>query len=361
MKILIVTPHLHFNGGVESVNRMLQSIFEEDGHQVDYLTAEQSPQQPFDTPMQLLRRVVGLPAVTGLRYRRLPASEYDLVIANGEFAWGVEHPNAVCLFHGSYLGFRDYLKPYLSLRQYLSLSWHARVQKEASQGKYVVAVSGFLEKILRRQGVDVSRVIDNCVDTEHFAPSTRRSRTQYLFVGTYHRYAKGFDVLEELAQRGLPIDCVTDTDPGRDLGYIGPVSRERMPQVYGRYRAVIFPSRFESAGLVPLEAMSCGTPIVMTNVGIGPALREKLPEFVVDVHAPDMATAITARLAAIEQRYDDYSRAARQYVLQRHSWARFREQWRDLARERGREKTREAAGDPAGERAVPPAKEPAPC
>ncbi|MBB6091255.1 glycosyltransferase involved in cell wall biosynthesis [Povalibacter uvarum] len=329
MNVLIVTPYASFNGGVESVNAMLRSVLEADGHNVSLLTADDE-----GGARSVVRRLVGLPAVTSARFRKLDPRDYDMVIANGEFAWGIDHPNVLCVFHGSYLGFRDHLRAHLSRRQYWSLSWHAFVQQRAAKGRKVVAVSGFLAEILKRQGIEVSRVIVNGIDTQQFRPVHDRARSRYLFVGSYHRYGKGFDILESLARRGLPIDCVTNADPGVDLGYLGVVDRERMPDVYRRYRLVIFPSRFESVGLVPLEAMSCGTPVVMSNVGVGPELRCHLPAFVFDQSGENVADDILRRIADIENDYDYYASAARRYVTENHSWERFSSQWRECVRER---------------------------
>ena len=333
MKVLIVTPYRDFAGGVESVNRMLQGIFEADGHEVHYLTAERDGGPAASVGTRLAQRVVGLPAVTAARYREVPRARYDLVLANGEFGWGIDHPNTICVFHGSYRGLRDHLHAQLTPRQYASLSWQAQVQRLAAKNKRVVAVSRFVAEILERQGIRVSQVIENCVDTDTFRPAPRRGgETRYLFVGSYHRFAKGFDVLEELASTGTSIDCVTDRPPGRGLGFIGRVPREQMPQIYQRYRMLLFPSRFEAFGLAPLEAMSCGLPIVMTRVGVGRSLEAQLPEFVVDApNTTQLAAAFAERIAAIEARYEDYAGAARDYVLRTHSYARFAREWRTVA------------------------------
>lgn len=329
MKVLFVTPYRSYSGGVESINKALQSILEADGHRVDYLTAE----QPLDHGTRMLKRLVGLPAVTARGYRRIASRDYDLVIANGEYALGIDHPRVICVFHGSYRGFRDHLAPYLSAREYLSFSWQALIQRVAARAKHVVAVSSFVEAILERQGIKVARVIENCVDTHHFQPGHGEQEGRYLFVGSYHRYGKGFDVLETLARKGLQIDCVTNVPPGGGLRRIEPRAQEHMPDLYRRYRLVIFPSRFEACGLVSLEAMSCGLPVVTTDVGIGRQMRQTLPDFVVDVRAENMAEEILQRIARIESRYEAYSAAARSYVLQRHSYAVFRDQWRELVSE----------------------------
>lgn len=337
MKVLIVTPYRRCAGGVESVNRMLQSIFESDGHEVEYLTADEIAGSPGHLSLDVMKRVVGLPAVTAARYKHVRPAEFDLVLANGEFAWGIDHPNVVCVFHGSYLGLRNHLRAQLNPRQYASLSWQAQIQRFAARNKRVVAVSQFVAGILERQGIHVSGVIENCVDTRMFQPARRASALRYLFVGSYHRFAKGFDVLEHLASTGVDIDCVTDHAPGAGLRNLGTVAQEHMPEVYQSHRMLIFPSRFESFGLAPLEAMSCGLPVVMRDVGIGRSLKATLPEFVVSV--PDRPRATTATLATafaehiekIEARYEDFAAAARDYVTRNYSYERFASQWRALA------------------------------
>ncbi|MBI3774794.1 MAG: glycosyltransferase family 4 protein [Gammaproteobacteria bacterium] len=283
--------------------------------------------------MLAMKRVVGLPAVTARAYRKIDASRYDVVIANGEFSWGIDHPKTICLFHGSYRGFRDYLKPHLSLRQYFSLSWHAQIQRLAARGKCVVAVSDFVAQILEGQGIRVTSVIENSIDTNHFRPEPCTKNGRYLFVGSHHHYGKGFDVLEQLARRGIAIDCVTNERPGKGLGFINVMNRSAMPDLYRRYRMLVFPSRFEAAGLAPLEAMSCGLPVVMTNVGVGADLAKSIPDFVVDVAAVNLPALFAARIERIEADYENYAQAARDYVVRRYSYRRFSDEWRDFVRE----------------------------
>lgn len=50
---------------------------------------------------------------------------------------------------------------------------------------------------------------------------------------------------------------------------------DRLPALYGLAEAYVFPSRYEGFGLTPLEAMSCGTPVISSNAA-------SLPEVVGD-------------------------------------------------------------------------------
>jgi glycosyltransferase involved in cell wall biosynthesis len=47
--------------------------------------------------------------------------------------------------------------------------------------------------------------------------------------------------------------------------WIGPVDEEDKPVLYRNAESFVFPSRYEGFGLGPLEAMSCGTPVVTSN------------------------------------------------------------------------------------------------
>jgi glycogen(starch) synthase len=123
------------------------------------------------------------------------------------------------------------------------------------------------------------------VDRSVFNPMPRRSdwKWQLLFVGRIRR-TKGLDtVIQALAL--LPeahLTIVGKGDPDYDaevraliddLGVADRITwasatREQLLQLYAETDALIFPSRWrEPFGLVPLEAMACGTPVVATGRG----------------------------------------------------------------------------------------------
>jgi D-inositol-3-phosphate glycosyltransferase len=49
--------------------------------------------------------------------------------------------------------------------------------------------------------------------------------------------------------------------------FLGLIKHEQMPYFYSTAEACIIPSYYESFGLVALESLACGTPVVATNVG----------------------------------------------------------------------------------------------
>ena len=51
------------------------------------------------------------------------------------------------------------------------------------------------------------------------------------------------------------------------VSFTGAVSQERLPTYYSAADVFVLPSWYESFGLVALEAMSCGTPVVVSRVG----------------------------------------------------------------------------------------------
>ena len=82
-----------------------------------------------------------------------------------------------------------------------------------------------------------------------------------------------------------------------DVRLLGYVDRDSLPRLYSAARAFVYPSLYEGFGLPPLEAMACGTPVVVSN-------RASLPELVgaagVQVDALDDA-ALAAAIRALLQ------------------------------------------------------------
>jgi glycosyltransferase involved in cell wall biosynthesis len=99
-----------------------------------------------------------------------------------------------------------------------------------------------------------------------------------------------------------------------DLGITGQIvyrfiEEEDKPAIYNEASVFVFPSLYEGFGLTPLEAMSCGTPVICSN-------RTSLPEVVGDaaiILDPDniheMVEAMYSVLTNSELRADLHARA----------------------------------------------------
>ncbi len=83
---------------------------------------------------------------------------------------------------------------------------------------------------------------------------------------------------------------VKELDLEGKVRFLGRVSTEELLWLYNAARALVAPSFYEGFGLTPLEAMACGTPVVVSDVS-------SLPEIVADAGLtapPDDPEAIAA-------------------------------------------------------------------
>jgi len=121
--------------------------------------------------------------------------------------------------------------------------------------------------------------------------------------------------LQELRQELGILDLVT---------FVGKRSQDTLPYYYSAAHVVVIPSHYESFGMVALEAMACGTPVVASGVG---GLLYLVKDGVTGFQVPDRdPQALAAKLAVILENEDLRKEFGRQAVSAARSY-----DWRLIA------------------------------
>lgn len=153
-------------------------------------------------------------------------------------------------------------------------------------------------------------------DRQQFRPLRLDRRNYFVYVGRLNPYKNLGRLLEAFAQVQRQLDC--------ELWIVGPVDRrflptvqeqiqaygltevvqfknyvprEQLPIILNQAIALVHPSLWEGFGLTVLEAMSCGTPVLVSD-------RSSLPEVVGDAGLyfdPLQSEAIAAAMLAVAQ------------------------------------------------------------
>lgn len=84
---------------------------------------------------------------------------------------------------------------------------------------------------------------------------------------------------------------------GEEVLFLGKRSQDTLPYYYSAAEVVVVPSHYESFGMVALEAMACGTPVVASQVGgLAFLVQDGVTGFVVPDGEPDALCSSLVRL-----------------------------------------------------------------
>lgn len=209
---------------------------------------------------------------------------------------------------------------------------------------------------LKAFGVASNRiaVVPCGVDVEHFLPTGPVApRGQRLRIMTVSRLVRrkgvgiAIEALARLVRSGVDAELVVvggagdgahvDADPevarlrevirteGVDDRVVlaGRVDHDALPAVLRSADVVVCAPWYEPFGIVPLEAMACGVPVIASAVG---GLLDTVVEDVNGLHVPprdpDALAAALAGLLADPERRARYGEAGRARAESRYSWAR---------------------------------------
>jgi len=200
---------------------------------------------------------------------------------------------------------------------------------------------------LRAMGMpeDRATVIPCGVDTDVFRPvhAPPADHPQLLVIGRLVERKGVGNVIEsltdlpgvELMVAGGPAPEFLDTDPdierlrrlAEHLGvsdrvrFLGSVSRPEVPAVMAAADVVVAVPWYEPFGIVPLEAMACGRPVVGSAVGglldtVVPGVTGEL----VPPRRPDLLAPVLRDLLADHESRAEYGRAGRARAVTTYQW-----------------------------------------
>ncbi|HEY0404986.1 MAG TPA: glycosyltransferase family 4 protein [Pyrinomonadaceae bacterium] len=222
-------------------------------------------------------------------------------------------------------------------------------QREHQLATRIIAASSFSKQTLIAQGVAADKITVNPygVDLELFyPPPTPRARqpVRFLFVGSISA-RKGVPLLVE-AWRKMKLE-------NAELWFVGPASeRERalipelpglrfigkrphqeLPDLLRQCDVLVFPSYCEGFGLVLLEALASGMPIITTEATAGPDLIEDgIEGYLIPSGNLDALSAAMRDCASEPERLESMALAARRSA-ERFSWDAYGERWQQILRD----------------------------
>lgn len=220
---------------------------------------------------------------------RFDLSEFDFIISSSHcVAKGVRKPDHA--FHVSYVHapmryMWDRFDEYFgqgrygpvttavahAFRPYLQ-NWD---KKSADQVDLFLCNSQFIQKRITEYYNRSSEVVYPFCDSEFFGKATRQPENFYLIVSALVPYKKIDLAIAAFQRLGLPLKIIGDgpdrarlekmvvSDPAgfSNIEFLGPQSKDQLAQWYSKARALIFPG-IEDFGIVPLEAMASGCPVI---------------------------------------------------------------------------------------------------
>jgi len=163
----------------------------------------------------------------------------------------------------------------------------------------------------RRGNGDVAYAgtVHNGIDVEQYP--VRKEKEDYLvFLGRANPEKGPVQAVEVATRCGLPLKMVVKRHEPAELAFwerdvapiltdqvevFGEVSHSAKVDLLGRARALLFPIQWEEPfGLVMVEAMACGTPVIATR-------RGSAPEVVVDNETGFVCDSVSAMAGAVAE------------------------------------------------------------
>jgi len=209
--------------------------------------------------------------------------------------------------------------------------------------KKITTVSKSVARELKEYGLNPNEitVVGNGVDEKTFVPVLNKEQTEsYVLYTGVLRARKGlFDLIKcaeyvckaypeirfIICGRGLFLNKLEEEVRRKGLQkkivFLGYVKRKKLIQVYQNATVHIVPSHYEGLPTTLLEAMSCGLPVVATDIGGNDeVISSGVNGFLVPPKCPEDMAKIILRLLDNASLRDRIGRAARRTIEEYYTW-----------------------------------------
>jgi glycosyltransferase involved in cell wall biosynthesis len=291
--------------------------------------------------------------------RLICQQSFDVVISYENCAFytfqAAKRTGAKCILDAASLHHADQQRLY---RSGLPSRYKARVDRlkdaEIALADCIFVASDFAFKsYIANMGTSKNiKIIPLGVDVNLFSPPQERRINQaaplnFIFVGS-GTTQKGFDVvldsMSKLVSEGLSLRLLVAGITDKQLIMrkkhlidkiveFGMISQIKLPSIMRQADCLLLPSRFDSFGMVVAEALSCGVPVIVSDmVGAKQLVEEGRNGFVVPVGSTDALAAKMRWCISNRKRLKGMSSLARA-AAEQVRWERYRERIIEAIRE----------------------------
>jgi starch synthase len=219
-------------------------------------------------------------------------------------------------------------------------------EREHELADLIVVASSYARSTMVDGGVPARKIVVNPygVDLDRFRPAEQRRSDRalrFLFVGSVNA-RKGapllFEAWRELDPTGAELVIAGDAPrqverllgTHRGIRFLGRVSKDQIPSLMRSCDILVLPSYFEGFGMVLLEALASGLPIIASDTSAAPDLLSSAQAGVVfrSGEVGGLRDAINRLQTAPEQVREMGTEARR--VAERYSWDAYGDRWAAL-------------------------------